>query len=435
MRTRRAADVGEAGSFMRAGSNLPAVGGYNYAVILDAVRHAVDGVSRIEVAKNTGLSAQTVTNIVRRLMDEGLVVEDGTRVNGVGKPRTILRLAPRARFAIGIHLDPSVVTLVLLDLAGEVVARRELLTASTARAEETVERIAAAIPAMLKKQRIEPGRVLGAGVAAPGPIDVTHGIVLDPPLLPGWRNVPVRSVLSDRLGMPVLLEKDVTAAVIAELWLDSTGASDDIVFFYAGTGVGAGLAIGGEAIRGSSGNAGGIGWLDTMRFDGVSHPTTWPVGDALRAPFLIGQAIIHGLLPGDPSGLVNGDASGMAITELRSALADLMMLRDDPRAKGLFTLMFDGIADAIVRLVNLLDVDRVVFGGPFIAPIGQVLLEVLPGRVRASVRASVPHDIEFVISSAGEAVAARGAACLVLDDTLSPKPQDMLIRRPVTAAR
>ena len=118
---------------MRAGSNLPAVGGYNQAVILDAVRRAPDGVSRVEVANSTGLSAQTVTNIVRRLIQEGLVVEAGTRGVGVGKPRTILRLDPMARLAVGIHLDPSVVTIVLLDLAGSVVSHRRLRTTSTAK--------------------------------------------------------------------------------------------------------------------------------------------------------------------------------------------------------------------------------------------------------------------------------------------------------------
>lgn len=412
---------------MRAGSNLPAVAGYNRVVILDAVRRAPDGVSRIEVAGNTGLSAQTVTNIVRRLIDEGLTVEDGTRVSGVGKPRTILRLVPRARFAVGVHLDPGVISLVLLDLAGTVVARRRLLTAPTVIAEKTIARIARAVLAMLAKADVDARRVIGVGVAAPGPIDVAAGVVLDPPLLPGWRSVAIRAELSERLGMPVFLEKDVTAAVVAELWLDTTRASEDMVFLYAGTGVGAGMVVEGEVVRGISGNAGDVGWLDSVRFDGVRHPDTWPLGDALSGPFLVREAIAVGLL--------TGDASAMTTTQLRAALSSLMAIRDDPRAERIFALMIDGVADAVVRLVNLLDVGRVVFGGPYSAPLMPVLLEALPEKVRGSHRTMVPHGIEFADSAAGEEVAARGAACLVLDEALSPRPQELLIRRSVVRKR
>ena len=107
---------------MRRGTNLFAVGGFNQAVILDLIRRAPSGLSRVEIASATGLSAQTVSNVSRRLLDGGIVLEAGKVGGGPGKPRTLLQLVPTGLYAIGVHLDPTVITYVLLDLAGEVVA-------------------------------------------------------------------------------------------------------------------------------------------------------------------------------------------------------------------------------------------------------------------------------------------------------------------------
>src|SRR5690606_624439 len=100
----------------RRGTNLPRVADFNQAVILDAVRHAPGGLSRVELAELTGLSAQAVSNITRRLLSRELITEAGTLPAGRGKPRTLLRLHRTGHFAVGVHVDPTVTTVALLDL-------------------------------------------------------------------------------------------------------------------------------------------------------------------------------------------------------------------------------------------------------------------------------------------------------------------------------
>ncbi|OUD80991.1 Glucokinase [Clavibacter michiganensis subsp. michiganensis] len=203
---------------MRRGTNLPAIGGYNRTVVLDAVRRAAEGASRSEVAERTGLSAQTVTNVTRRLIDEGLVREGGTVIRGPGKPRTLLHLVADGRFAVGVHVDPAVITSVLLDLEGTVLRHVSSPTPSASRPDEVVALVARLVDGLIADAGVDRQAVLGVGLAAPGPIDVGAGLVLDPPMLPRWRHVPLRSALSTATGLPVLLEKDVTAAAVAELW-------------------------------------------------------------------------------------------------------------------------------------------------------------------------------------------------------------------------
>src|SRR3954468_8799970 len=91
-------------SGMPRGTNLPALGGYNQTLILDLVRRSREGISRVELAEQTGLSAQTISNVSRRLLDDGLIREGGKQIAGPGKPRTILHLEPTARYAVGVHL-------------------------------------------------------------------------------------------------------------------------------------------------------------------------------------------------------------------------------------------------------------------------------------------------------------------------------------------
>lgn len=412
---------------MRAGSNLPAVSEYNQAVILDAVRRSHEGISRVEVATNTGLSAQTVSNIVRRLLGEGMVVEDGTRGTSVGKPRTILRLQPDARFAVGVHIDPSVITIVLLDLSGRIVGRRVINTTPETRAPDTMRRIAKSVKGVIARAAIDTDRVMGLGIAAPGPIDLAAGVVLNPPLLPGWHDVPIRHELSKALNLPVILEKDVTAAVTAEVWTGTPGDSSDMLFLYCGTGVGLGVVSGGEILRGFSGNAGDTGDLiaDASFVESQNRSAAarvrGPVGWALSPRLTVEEAHSRKIVISDPS--------EMTWVEIVNEYAMLMSQREDPVVGQLVKETLGDLAHAMVTLVNLFDVERVVFGGPYFSPLRSDVLIRLPTLVTQSPLYRLPHQVTFHSSAIGEDVAAVGAACLVLDRALAPKSQALLIQR------
>lgn len=419
---------------MRAGANLPAVGGYNQSVILDAIRRAEGGISRVEVAQRTGLSAQTASNVCRRLLDEGLIREAGTHAAGVGKPRTMLELDPNGRFAVGVHLDPSVITVVLLNLAGAVLAHRTIPTDASDHARRTIQRIAIAVEAVIAGAGIPVDRVMGAGVAAPGPVDVASGTVLNPPLLSHWQHVPVRDALAGRLGLPVLLEKDVTAAAVAELWVRTDTERGNMVFFYYGTGVGAGLVVQGEVIRGASSNAGDIGSMivgapgggDGGGGGGGGGPEhrRWLLGDAVMPRYLVQDAIEQGVLARPPAGLSTAAVRTLFGRLARAAAAG------EPVPGRLFAAVAEDVSVGLVTLINALDVNQVVFGGPFWTPVSQFLLPRVAELVRRSPVLVPPHPIAFVQSAVGDDVVAVGAACLVLDHTLSPRTSGLLIPRP-----
>jgi len=432
----------------RRGANLPSLGGFNRTVVLDAVRRSRDGLSRVELAARTGLSPQTVSNVTRFLIDAGMIVESGTVVAGRGKPRTILRLEARSRFAVGVHVDPAVVTYVLLDLAGAVVAEATTSTPNAEDPDQVVRTMAAAVDGLVRRSGVAPDSVLGVGIASPGPIDAAAGIVLDPPFLPRWRDVALRDALGDATGYPVLLEKDVTAAAVGEMFLERGAAARDFAFVYFGTGFGVGLVIDHEPVRGSGANAGDAGHImvDQGSLAGTADGdgTRGEVGATVMPDRLVRIALERGIalgdaLPGDGSpgdGLAGGrpaapDGGGIAVDlaavdrawdALGAAIA-----AGDPAAQALAAEIGTVMGRAVVVIVNLLDLDRVVFGGPFWSRISATALPAATAAITGSPILVPKHPVTVVESRRGTDVAAVGAACLVLDAALSPRASTMLI--------
>jgi len=407
---------------MRRGTNVHALGGFNQTVILDTIRRTRDGLSRVEIAEQTGLSAQTVSNVSRRLLDAGMIKEGGQLILGVGKPRTILQLNSSGLYAVGVHIDPAVITFVVIDLAGRIVAHAATRTPSAAHPDRVIADMRVSIEAIIVTSGVERDRVLGVGIAAPGPVNIDRGIVLDPPLLEGWHGVALRDALAEATGLVVLLEKDVTAAAVAELWMSRGHERDDFVFFYYGTGVGVGLVLGHEAVRGSTQNAGDAGHI---MVDPQGPMCTCGrrgcLGDSVIPRALVGLAIERGVVDPPDRALDTG-----LVDEYFTTLAALAEA-GDPDACGILEEMARRVAGAVVTIVNLLDLERVVFGGPFWERVSGFLLPRLPELINSSSALVTTHPIVVNGSMIGDDVAAVGAACLVLESALSPRPSSLLI--------
>jgi predicted NBD/HSP70 family sugar kinase len=411
---------------VRRGTNLDRVGGFNDAVVLDAIRRS-EQLSRVELAEATGLSGQAISNIARRLLDAGLVREAGRlRGAGLGKPRTLLELEPTGQYAVGVHLDPSVVTVVLLDLTGDVVARRPVDQYADD-PDVLIDGIAKTIEEVIAESGAVRDRVTGVGIAAPGPIDVERGVVVDPPNLSAWHLVPLRDQLRERTGLPIVLDKDVTAAASAEKW---AGQGGSFLFFYLGTGVGAGLVIGDEIVRGSSSNVGEIGHVIVDPGGPVCYcGRRGCVGETSQPRYLVQQAVEAGVLA-QGIDIEDRPAVDAAFAQLCASAAD-----GPGSARAIVVALAGRIAKVVEDIANLLDLDRVVFGGPHweqLAPVlGDAVRDALDGRFLVH----AVHPFEVAGTALGTDVGAIGAASLVLDQTFSPNPSLSLHSSAVVAER
>jgi predicted NBD/HSP70 family sugar kinase len=276
------------------GANLPALRSHNTALVLDLLRGAgAGGISRLELAERTGLTPQAVSKITARLRSAGLAAEAGHRASTGGKPRTVLRLVPGAGHAVGVHLDRDALRTVLVDLAGAVVAERHAALDLGAGAEAVVAVVAGEVEGLMDglmeglaeeaggERAAEatgpsaPGTddqgaaphsaadslptllgLLGVGVALPGPLDHTRGVLHRVTGFPEWDGFPLRDALARRLGVPVVVDKDTNAAALG---LAVAGERGSFAYLHLGTGLGAGLVIGGAVHRGARTAAGEFG--------------------------------------------------------------------------------------------------------------------------------------------------------------------------------
>ncbi|WP_398920724.1 ROK family protein [Streptomyces sp. I6] len=233
-----------------------------------------------------------------------MATEAGRRASTGGKPRTVLRLVPYAAHAVGLHLDRDELTAVLVDLAGTVVASRTRGLDLGGAVPYALSAAAGEVRALLAGG---PERVLGVGVGMPGPLDHRTGIPGRVTGAPGWAGVPLRDELAERLGVPVVLDKDTNAAALglALRGLPRTrpGAADaagpghggagpatghtgaapacpapaaaaapgSFAYLHLGTGLGAGLVIGGVVHRGARTGAGEFGH-QVVQLDGPVCP-------------------------------------------------------------------------------------------------------------------------------------------------------------------
>lgn len=406
---------------MRRGTNLPRMGDFNQSVILEAIRRSDEGLSRIELVEATGLSAQTITNITRRLLDDGFIAEAGRTINGPGKPRVTLRLVAESRFSVGVHLDPAVITVVLLNMAGEVVRRRIVRTPDK-HPGRIVEIMAQTIDAVIDDAGIDRALVAGVGVAAPGPLDAAKGTVIDPPKLHGWHRVPLRSVLAEATGFEVTLEKDTTAAAVGELFTGRATMEDSFLFVYLGTGLGASVARGGDVVPGSSHNFGEIGHIIVDPEGPACACGSRGCVEVVCTP----QAIVE---QAESAGVFDDDREASDERAVDARFTRLCELAADGVAPALGVLRRSAghLAVLISVLANMLDVERVVLGGPFWARLSEAYLREIPEPLhRRSATRSV-HVLPVEGTVVGDDVGAVGAGCVVLDAVLTPRASDLYL--------
>ena len=407
----------------RRGANQPSVAAYNQAVILDQIRRA-GGVSRVELATVTGLSAQTVSNICQRLLDAGIIEEGGrtTPATGPGKPRMVLRLIGSSRYALGVHLDPSVLTLVLLGIDGDVVASRRRATPSANDPTRTMRLITKEIEQLLSSSGVDRTRIVGVGVAAPGPIDGERGVIVDPPNLDGWHRVPLRDAIAASTGLPVVLDKDVTAAAVAERWVAPSSDARSFAFLYLGTGLGVGLMLGEDVARGGSGNAGEIGHI-------VVDPNGPMCACGMRGCVAVSCTPAALVAEAEELGALPATRVGSDPHTIDRAFSDLVDKADGGHAAAVQILerAAQRVARALAVVCNLLDVDRVILGGPLWARLAPWFDQGVPEALAGFLVTRGLHHVTVTSTSLGDDVGAIGAACLILDEKLTPRPTSLLL--------
>jgi predicted NBD/HSP70 family sugar kinase len=390
----------------QSGANQYDLGSFNEATIIETIRQA-GVISRTEVAERTGLTQQSVSRILRVLLDRGLVVEgDQVRTEQVGKPRTTVRLRAEAAHAVGVLVDPTSLTFVLSDLDGGVVERRAVDLRADVSPDDLVGLIGDAVDELVKTSNIDLDSFLGVGVATPGPI-TPDGRLLELPLSRTWRNAPLRDMLATRLGCPVLVQKDGEAAAVGERWVGRTKRAGDFVFLYFGTGIGSGLVLNGDVYRGVSSNAGEFGQLCAIRIGNT---------DAAGRPLLVRECNPTSALP-EIAAELGYPGPGTTYRELCEEVG-----RGEEHAVAAAEQIAEVIAQGAVALIDLLDLPLMVIGGPAFEPeLRDIVVSRISREINAVPTAHSARTVRVERSVLASEAGAVGAASSIFHNTFAPR--------------
>lgn len=342
----------------------------NRLAVLNAIRRG-GPVSRTELTERTGLTSGAITYIVEELLQANLLHEVGPGRSRGGRRPIMLELNSHAVHTIGINLGAGHIAAVILDLRAAVVHRLVIETPRGALVGAVVDAIVALVRRLIDESGIEMAAISGIGVGVPGQHDLHHGIVRFSPNL-AWRNVPFRDLLVDRLPLPVIVDNDIRAATLAEKWYGTGRDVDMFACVFVGMGIGAGIVLNGQLLRGPTGTAGELGHTTLVEDGPRCACGNYGCLEALasrgaivrRAAALVASGAggpLHDLAQGHP-GRVTLD---LVIAAARAG---------DPAAQATLREAGRYLGIALANLVNLFNPRVVALGGSVIARAGELVL-------------------------------------------------------------
>lgn len=369
--------------------------------------------SRADAAEQTGLTRPTISAVVAELLEEGWVEEMGTGESSGGRPPILLRFNPQARWVIGAELSAGHVRAVLADLAGTVVNRVKYRVESTDPIRE-LERVEQAVRALLADvpKTSRPIPVSGVGLGITGMVDRRTATWRYSPHF-DVRDLPVVSVLEDRLMLPVWLENDARAMAWGERSFGAARGVDNLVYIRVGVGIGAGIIIGGELYGGASEGAGEIGHMLVEDQGARCRCGSYGCLETVASATAIARRAVRRIQQGQASvipDMVGGDLQRViGTTVIEAAHAGDLLARETLAEAGRY------LGLAIGNLLNLLNPSMVVVGGGT----GQAGLPLMEPLVDAAMARALPglrDRVQILPTPLGEDSCPLGGAALVIEE-------------------
>ncbi|MCB1493373.1 MAG: ROK family transcriptional regulator [Rhodobiaceae bacterium] len=353
---------------------------HNRRIVLEAIRQE-GPVSRSEIARRVGLTVQTVSTITSELHGRGFISLTPGKPKGRGFPAPSFEVNPEGGFACGVYVTPRGIEAGLMNLSGKLLDRREL-----SETQMSADRALNAIPAMVEDlvSGRPASRIIGVGMAMPGPFDIESMSFVGPTTMQEWRGVDIYGRLQAAIPFPVFMDVDSAAAAHGERLYGIGDRIRNFYYLYLGVGLGGSVIYDGQVMRGAWGNAGEIG-----------HVPLVPDGDPC---------------PCGNRGCLERYISLEAYERRVAEIGEDAWLRE-------IAPIFRA---AIVTVENLFDIEAVVLGG--LAPMDLrrklvALAADLPNSLAARRDRAVPR---VVLSDSGSDAVIRGAASLAVSRVFSP---------------
>jgi glucokinase-like ROK family protein len=369
--------------------------------------------SRVALGDQIELSRSKLAVEIDRLLETGLVVQDGLAASRGGRRSHNVRVAPSLRFLgvdIGATSVDAAVTNAELEVLGHLAEPLDVREGPVA----VFERVLA-LAAKLREAGLAE-HFDGAGIGVPGPVRFPEGVPVAPPIMPGWDGFPVREALSQELGCPVLVDNDVNLMALGEQQAGVARSVRDFLCVKVGTGIGCGIVVGGQVHRGVTGSAGDIGHIQV---DPDGPPCACGNVGCLEAHFG-GSALVRDAIALAEAGRSAELAARLAATgRLTPEDVSAAAGTGDPAALDLIRVGGSRTGQVIAGLVSFFNPGLVVIGGG-LTGLGHTLLASIRTQVYRQSLPLATGNLPIVLGELGPVAGVVGATRLISDHIFSP---------------
>jgi glucokinase-like ROK family protein len=373
------------------------LGQLNTGIIMETIQ-AHGPITRPEILRRTGLSFSTVLRVTEKLIQSGLVIEAGLEASTGGRRSTRLKLNDEDKVVIGVDMGGTKIFSGLIGLSGNILTKLKV-DVDKSSPQSSLDQLYEMISQLVLKTKELNVDLIGIGVGVPGITDTEMGKILLSPSLK-WRELPLKSMLSERFQLPVVIENDVNMMALGEYGYGVGRKIRNMVLIAYGTGVGSGIIIDGSLYRGSTFSAGEIGHMVPGRnflhknyeySFGALEVVSSGTGIAQRgSEYIEKTSQIH------PEGLTTKDIFDYA----RKGESWALQMVDE---------VIDYITISVANTVVLLDPEAIIFSGGIFNS-ADLLLDPIKERLKGL----IPMQPKILLSELGPQAAIMGAAHQVL---------------------
>ncbi len=309
---------------------------------------------------------------------------------------------------IGIDVGGTNVKIALVE-DGKIIYSNSVPTYAKMGYEYTVNNIKQAIRDLMKETETNENNIEGIGFDFPGQVDYKTGVVKLAPNIPGWVNIPIAQMIEEEFHIPTKIDNDVRCAALGELKFGAGQGCENFICITVGTGIGSGIVINGQIVRGASNAAGELGHIKLR----IENGPLCGCGDSgcleayASGPAIVGMAYEY--LKGGKSAKFAEMAGDGEITPYIVAKA---AEAGDPVAKRIFETIGYRIGMGLVSVINLLNPERVIVGGG-VAECGDLLLEPIRKTVKERAMKVAGETVEIVPAELGNSAGVIGASMLI----------------------
>ncbi len=379
--------------------------------VVDLIRKR-GAISRTDLAEDSGYSRAAIGEAITSLINRGILQEVGEDQSRGGRRARLVNFDPQAGYIFGIDIGASSFDLALADFTGRI--RSRIHTPADVRDGPSIVLgiVKEQMTMMLNEQQISRANIRGVGVGVPGPVEFSSGLLISPPIMPGWEAFPIREYFGEMFGNAVVkVDNDVNIMALGELRMGKNDA-ENFIFIKIGTGIGSGIVCHGQIYRGSSGCAGDVGHICVDYNGPVCHCGNVGCVEAMAAgPAIAAKAI-----------QAANDGNSPILVEIMQANKGVLSAKDvgEAAAKG------DRISSAIIQesgkligemlasVVNFFNPSLILIGGGISNTGYQLLSSIRRGVLKRSLPLST-RDLRIEYNSLRADAGVLGAIHLALE--------------------